>query len=179
MIRRLFLYLTDARLRAVLKTLDDCAEALDGLAKAPASAPGFFGPRLRGLALARAAGPAAPARSAALAAADDFTARLEKFFADLALHRTAPDTEMVQALACLQAACLRAPGLLSPRRRAAALAGIRALAASGSRVLRGARTAAEARPGNFPQNLKFSSIYSGLDAVFDAFERCASALYES
>ena len=113
------------------------------------------------------------------AAADDFTARLEKFFADLALHRTAPDTEMVQALACLQAACLRAPGLLSPRRRAAALAGIRALAASGSRVLRGARTAAEARPGNFPQNLKFSSIYSGLDAVFDAFERCASALYES
>jgi hypothetical protein len=114
-----------------------------------------------------------------LAAADDFAARLEKFFTDLALHKTAPDRALEQALLYLQAACAAVPGLLSPGRRAGALEKIHGLSGAGASTLRLAKTAAEAQHANFPQNLKFSSMYSGLDAVFDAFERCAVALYEA
>lgn len=185
MIRYFFLYFTDGRLRAALKTIGGAAAALGDLAINPGDAPRFFRPHLHRFSAARqgparaGAGEASPAGGAVLAAAEDFTARLEKFFKDLALHKTAVDPAMEQALLYLQAACAEAPRLLSLRARAGALEKIRGLTASGALTLRLAKDAAQDRRANFPQNLKFCSMYSGLDAVFDAFERCAAALYES
>jgi len=177
MFRRIFLYLTDSRLRTALRTIAACGPALGDLAASPESAPRFFRPLHLRLARASAGGSGSRAGGAAAAAAENLAARLEKFFDDLALHKTAADLPLEQALACLQAACAEAPELLSPRGRAPALEKIRGLSAAGTKTLRLAKDAAEGQRVNFPQNLKFSSMYSGLEAVFDAFERCANALY--
>jgi len=185
MIRYLCLYLTDGRLRAALKAIGAAGPALGDLAKNPGDAPRFFRPHLLRFSAVRreparaSAGEVSPARGALPAAAADFTARLEKFFNDLALQKTAIDPALEQALLYLQAACAEAPRLLSTGSRAGALEKIRGLSAVGARTLRIARDAALARATDFPQNLKFCSIYSGLDAVFEAFERCAVALHES
>ncbi|MBI4351720.1 MAG: hypothetical protein HY550_09790 [Elusimicrobia bacterium] len=174
--RKYRLLLTDARLRAVLGALKTCGPGLGDLAEDPGSAPAFFAPlRAR---LRRAAGNGAPASSRALAAAEEFTERLEKLFSGLALHGTAPDAAVMEALLCLQRACGEARDLLSTGSRAAAFARLRGFSAGGRKCLALARTAAAASPGGFPQNLKFSSIYSGLDAAFDAYERCAEALFK-
>ncbi len=176
MLRYYFLYLTDRRLWAAMKIISACAAALGDLADTPQDAARFFAPhRSR---LARALKTTAPAAGGAVAA-DDFAARLENFFSGLALHKTAADPALTQALLYLQAACAAAPALLSPPRRAGALERIRGFCASGEKTLRLAMTAAQARQDNFPQNLKFCSIYSGLGAVFDSFEHCAAALYKS
>jgi len=120
-----------------------------------------------------------PARLQALAAAEEFTARLEKLFFDLALHKTVPDMTAREALLYLQQACDKAPELLSLSGRAGASAEIRGLSAGALKSLAVSRTAAGASPGDFPQKLKVCSIYSGLDAIFDPYERCADALYSS
>ena len=176
--RKFWLRLTDARLRAVLRALRDSGPCLGNLFQSPSSAPGFFRPLRAGLRRATAAAPgAAPAASQALAAAEDFIERLERVFSDLALHGTLPDAPVKEALLYLQRACAEAPALLSPGDRAGAFARSRGFSAGARKVLDLARTAAEASPSGFPQNLKFSSIYSGLDAVLDAYERCAEALF--
>ncbi|HNW45537.1 MAG TPA: hypothetical protein PKI19_13625 [Elusimicrobiales bacterium] len=174
MLRLISLYFTDRGLWAAVRTISDCGRALGDLALKPGDAQRFFRPRLERLSGAAAGGRAGPA----LAAAEDFAARLQKFFMDLELQRTAATPELGQALAYLQAACPLAGELTSPRRRAAALEKLRGLSAAAAAVLRRAKTAAQARPDNFPQNLKFSSMYSDLEAVFDAFERCAVSLYD-
>ncbi len=177
--RKLWLALTDRRLKAALKALRASGTGLGDLVKDPAGAADFFRPLRSALRKASGAPPSLPACAQAQAAAEDFTARLEKLFSDLALHGTPPDAAAMQALLCLQKACGEAGGLLSPWGGAAALAVIRGLSAGARKTLYQAAGAAAASPGDFPQNLKFSSIYSGLDAVFDAYERCAEALYRS
>ena len=193
MVRRLYLYLTDRRLRGALNAIGACAGALGDLAKNPEYAPAFFKPhRLRlarlayavpggqgGEAAAAQGRTAVPGSGQAVPAAEDFTARLENFFNGLARHKTAADAPVRQSLSYLQAACAETWKLLSPWQRADALAKIRGLSATGTRHLRLARTAISERRGNFPQILKFSSMYSDLEAVFDALERCALSLYES
>lgn len=177
--KKLWLALTDRRLKAALNALRASGTGLGDLVKDPAGAAGFFRPLRSELEKAAKAPPSLPACAQALAAAEDFTARLEKLFSDLALHGTPPDSAAMQALDCLQKACAEARGLLSPGSRAGALAVIRGLSAGARKTLALAAGAAAASPGDFPRNLKFSSIYSGLDAVFDAYERCAEALYRS
>lgn len=176
--RKIWLRLTDARLKAALRTLRDSGPGLGDLFERPGDATAFFRPLRAGLRQAAgAASGAAPAASQALAAAEDFIERLERVFSDMALHGTRPDAPVKEALLYLQRACGEAPALLSPGDRAGAFARGRAFSAGGRKGLALARAAAEASPSGFPQNLKFSSIYSGLDAVFDAYERCAEALF--
>lgn len=189
--RKFRLLLTDARLRAALGALKASGPALGDLARDPGSAPSVFKPLRARLRLARAA-TAAPPSSLALAAAEEFTERLENLFSGLALHGTAPDAAVKEALLYLQRALAEAPALLSTgsrvagvltgrtrcRSHAAAFARLRGFSAGGRKSLALARAAADPSTGGFPQNLKFSSIYSGLDAVFDALERCAEALFK-
>lgn len=176
--RKFWLRLTDARLRAVLGALRDSGRGLGDLFESPAAAPAFFRPLRAGLRRAAAAAPGTrPASPQALAAAEEFVERLERVFSDLALHGTPPDAPVKEALLCLQRACGEAPALLSPGDRAGAFARIRGFSAGARKGLALARAAAEASPSGFPQNLKFSSIYTGLDAVLDAYERCAEALF--
>ena len=177
--RKFWLMLTDARIRAVLGTLRTAGPGLGELAERPGAAPAFFKPLRSALTAAAAAPPSSAAASRALAAARDFTARLEKVFSDLALHETLPDAAAMEALLCLQRACYEADGLLSAGGRAGAAAAIRGLAAGARKSLALARSAAASSPADFPQNLKFSSIYSALEAVFDAYERCAEALFKT
>ena len=176
--RKFWLTLTDARIKAVLGALRASGPGIGELAKEPAAAPVFFRPLRAALAAAAAAPASSPAAARALAAAEDFTVRLENFFSYLALHRTAPDAPAREALLYLQRACGEAPGLLSLNDRAGAAAGIRSLCAGAHKSLALARAAAGSSPDGFPQNLKFSSIYSGLDAVFNAYESCAEALFK-
>ncbi len=176
--RKFRLRLTDARLRAVLKALRGSGPGLGDLFENPAAAPVFFRPLRAGLRRAATAGPGTPpASSQALAAAEDFTERLEKVFSDMALHGTLPDAPVKEALLYLQRACGETPALLSPGDRAGASTRIRGFSAGARKILALARAAAVASPSGFPQNLKFSSIYSGLDAALDAYERCAEALF--
>ena len=178
--RKFLLALTDARIKAVLAVLQASGSCLGDLAGKPGTAPVFFRPLRAGLRRAASASPpSSPAAAQALAAAEEFAARLEKFFSELALHRTPPDTAAMETLLRLQHACARAPELLSPGGRARAASEIRGLAAGAHKSLALARAAACASTSDFPLNLKFSSIYSGLDAIFDAYERCAEALFSA
>ncbi|MGD9643259.1 MAG: hypothetical protein AB7V08_11030 [Elusimicrobiales bacterium] len=178
MLRRLLLTLTDRRLGAALAALRAAGPALGDLAAAPAGAAEFFRPfRVR---LHNAAEQAGEPRSlAALAAAMDFTARLEKTFSDMALLQAPPDRAALEALARMQLACGAADDLLYTSRRALAFASLRAAIAEGRRLLASAKAAADRSPESFTQNLKFSSIYSGLDGAFDSLERCAEALFRA
>ena len=179
--RAFWLKLTDARVKAVLNAVERSGTALGDLTASPAGAPAFFKTLLASLAPAAAGGAPGPAGSAALAAADDFARRLEKTFSDMTLLAAPPDAPVKEALIYLAKACELAPDLLSPFRRERALGETLGLSAGGRKALALAREAvsrpaAGPQPGGFAQNLKFSSIYSGLDAVFDAFERLAEAL---
>ena len=176
MLREFWLKLTDPRVGAVLRTLEAAGRALGDLAAAPASAPAFFRP-LRGALEKAKASPSSPAAAEALAAAGEFADRLERFFADASLHGAPPDRPVPEALARLQQACRGAGGLLSLSARARALEETRGLCAGARQALESAGRAAAADPSGFPQNLKFSSIYSGLAAATDALERCAEALF--
>lgn len=176
MLREFWLKLTDARVGAVLYALDAPAKAMGDLEASPASAPAFFRPVKLALEKAKAS-PSSPAAAEALAAAGEFADRLEKFFSDTALLRAAPDRPVLEALARVQAACRCSGRLLSVRARAGALEEVRGLCAGARLALESAGRAAAAEPGGFPQNLKFSSIYSGLAATTDALERCAEALF--
>lgn len=176
MLREFWLKLTDPRTGAVLRVLDAAGQAVGDLAEEPGSAPAFFRPLRAGLDAAKGR-PSSPAAAEALAAAEDFAARLEKTFADMALLSAPPDAAVREALLCLQRACGAAGPLLSPRARAGAAAELKALCGAGRRSLSLAGAAARSADRDFPLNLKFSSIYSGLDAVFDSLERCAEALF--
>ncbi len=176
-----WLKLTDPRLKAVLNAAGRSGAALGDLTAAPAGAAAFFKPLHAALANAAASGAPAPASSAALAAAEDFTRRLEKTFSDMALLGVQPNAPVKEALIYLEKACGLAPALLSRLRRERALKEALGLSSGGRKALSLARDAASRpasgpQPGGFAQNLKFSSIYSGLDSVFDAFERLAEAL---
>jgi len=85
----------------------------------------------------------------------------------------------MEALLALQRACDEAPGLLSPGGREAAASVIRGLSARAHKTLTQAGAAAGSSPDGFPEKLKFSSIYSGLDAIFNAYEGCAEALFKA
>jgi len=174
--RKIWLKLTDRRFRAAVSAVERTGEALGDLAERPAEAPVFFRP-LKAELSASAAAPAGEASARARAAAEEFLLLLERFFADLALHGVRPDAALSEALLRLQRACGAAGGLVSPVSRAAAAREIRGLCAGSRRGLSQAERAANSDPSGFPQNLKFSSIYSGLDAATDAFERCAEALF--
>lgn len=176
MLRRLLLTLTDRRLGAALAALRAAGPALGDLAAAPGGAEEFFRPyRVR---LHKAFDQDGEPRSlAALAAATDFAARLEKTFSDMALLQAPPDRAALEALARMQLACGAADDLLCTSRRARAFASLRAAIAEGRRVLSSAKAAADRSPDGFTQNLKFSTIYSGLDGAFDSLERCAEALF--
>ncbi len=173
--RNTWLRLTDPRLRAALNALEAGGRAAGDLAAAPELAAEMMRPSRASLSAAIRSGPRASLEAAY--AAEDFSARLEKVFSDMALLRLRPDAAALEALGHLQRACEAAADLLSPgdRNRAAGL--IRAHCASGRRALALA-SASEAGEGpDFPLKLKFSSIYSGLDTALDALERCAEALF--
>ena len=179
--RSFWIKLTNARTRAALQASERSGEALGDLAAAPAGAPAFFKPLRAGLARAAASGGPNPQGSAALSAAEDFTLRLEKTFSDMALLQAPPDAPVKEALIYLSKACSLTPVVLSRNRREHALREILGLSAVGRKALSLARDAASRpasgpHPGGFAQNLKFSSIYSRLDTVFDALERLAEAL---
>ncbi len=173
--RKLWLALTDARIRAALGALDRCGPALGDLAGHPELAADFFSPLRQKLAKAAASRGKRPGAGTALAAAENFARRLEKTFSDMALLEARPEA-LPQALAFLQRACALAPRLLAEEGAQKTLEELRGLCASGRKVLAQAKLAADAGPGEFTENLKFSTIYSGLDAAFDAFERCAETL---
>ncbi|MCM2267670.1 MAG: hypothetical protein NDI60_07865 [Elusimicrobiales bacterium] len=173
--RRLWLALTDPRVKATLGALDRSGPALGDLCDHPELAGEFFPPLRKTLAKAAALPGKRPAAFRALLAAEDLTIRLERLFSDMARLEARPDA-LPQALLLLQRACALGPRLLADGSRAKTLAEAAALCAAGHKVLAQAKAAADRDPGEFTQNLKFSSIYSGLDAVFDSFERCAEAL---
>lgn len=173
--RRFWLTLTDARLRSVLRTLETAGAGLGDLAADPGGAAVFFRPLKTGLEKAAAAGQLRSLE--ALSAAEDLAARLEKTFLDMANLKTAPDPAALEALFCLQRACAGSGRLLSVRGRAGAAAELNALCTAGRRSLYLAKTSLNSSGQDFPQNLKFCSIYSGLDAAFDSLERCAEALF--
>ena len=175
MLRRILLTLTDRRLGAALAALRAAGPALGDLAAAPGGAAEFFRPLKAGL--DRAAQDGQPRSLPALGAAADFAARLEKTFSDMALLQAPPDRAALEALARMQLACGAADDLLCTSRRARAFASLRAAIAEGRRVLSSAKAAADRSPDGFTQNLKFSTIYSGLDGAFDSLERCAEALF--
>ena len=173
-IKRFLLRLSDPRYGAAMRAVERPGACLGDLAGAPETAAAFFRPLKTGLARAAGATRRRPGPTALLAAAEDFALRLEKVFADMALHQTRPDAAAREALLTLQRACALFSG---GDGKAAAEAA--AFCAQGRKSLRLARAAADSDPANFPRNLKFSSMYSGLDAVFDALERCAQALAEA
>lgn len=175
-LRLLLLPITAPRRHAAMDALRRSCLAAGDLAAAPAAAPAFFRPlRARFEALRAAPGLPGPGLRA-FAAAEDFTLRLEQFFSGMALHGSQPDEAILEVLAILQLARPALPGLLG-RRKDKALAAISGARSRAAGVLSRAREASAAAPGDFPLNLKFSSMYSDLDAVFDAFARCAEALY--
>ncbi|HAT71730.1 MAG TPA: hypothetical protein DCS63_02820 [Elusimicrobia bacterium] len=174
--RRYWLALTDARLKAAMNALERCGAAVGDLASEPGNAASFFLPLKKALAGAAGAAPNNPAGSPALAAAEDFTLRLERLFSDLARFDARPDAALLQALLALQRACALTPRLVSRSARDRAFTEATALCATARKTLALAGAAANGAPGEFALNLKFSSIYSGLDAVIYAFERCAEAL---
>ncbi len=176
-----WLKLTDTRIKAVLNAAERSGTALGDLTAAPAVAAAFFKPLRAELARAAASGAPDPAGSAALAAAEDLTRCLEKTFSDMALLDALPDAPVKEAFIYLAKACGLAPDLLSRFGRERALKKTLALSAGGRKALALARDAVARpssgqQPGGFAQNLKFCSIYSALDAVFDALERLAEAL---
>lgn len=178
MMRKFWLGLTDNRFKAAMAAVERTGACLGDLAEDPSAASAFFRP-LRAALRAATSGKTEQAASAqARAAAEDLAALLERFFSDLSLHRTAPDAALKEALLCLQRACSAARGLAGPRTKERAAVEIRGLCAGARRTLALAKTAADGAPGGFPKNIKFSSIYSGLDAAFDALERCAEALFK-
>lgn len=158
-----------------MKTLEAGGRAVGDMAAAPERAGELLRPLRAGLAAALRSGQRCSLEAAY--AAEDFAARLEKAFTDMALLKTRPDAAALEALGHLQLACAAAGGLLSPavRNRAAGL--VRAHCASGRRVLALASASEPGAGPDFPRKLKFSSIYSGLDAALDALERCAEALF--
>lgn len=173
--RKLWLALTDARIRAALGALDRCGPALGDLSAYPEMAADFFPPLKQKLSKAAAVRGKRPGAGSALAAADNFTRWLEKTFADMALLEARPEA-LPHALVFLQRACALAPRLLAQDGGQQALGELRGLCASGRKVLAQAKTAAASARDEFTENLKFSTIYSDLDSAFDAFERCAEAL---
>lgn len=177
-IRKLLLKLADARFGAAMRAVELPGACLGDLAADPGGAAAFFKPLRRRLALAAAAPGRDPRATAPLAAAEDFALRLERFFADMALHKTSPDAAVNEALLALQRACALTPALVSPANGAAAAEAAN-YRAEGRKSLRLAKAAADSNPADFPQNLKFSSMYSGLDAVFDALERYSLALAQA
>jgi hypothetical protein len=174
--RSYWLAFTDVRLKAAMNALQRSGAALGDLAEAPGGAAAFFRPLKAALAAAAAGKTGNLAGSAALAAADDFTLRLERTFSDMERLDAPPDAAVRRALLALQRACALTRRLVSRSARAAAFAEAMALCGTGRKTLTQARTAADGAGAEFALNLKFSSIYSGLDAVFFAFERCAEAL---
>ena len=174
-IKRVLLLLSDARYGAALRAVEMAGAGLGDLSRAPERSATFFKPLRDGLARAAAAPGNRPGPTRLLAAAEDFTLRLEKVFTDMALHKTAPDAAVKEALLALQRACALTPSLLSAGNSGTA-AETAAFCAQGRKSLRLAKAAADSAPSDFPLNLKFSSMYSGLDAVFDALERCSDAL---
>jgi hypothetical protein len=175
MMRRFWLTLTDERLKSVIRTLDSAGTGLGDLAADPEGSAAFFRPLKA--ALRKAAVSGRPRSLEALSAAEDFAALLEKTFFDMAILKTKPDPAILEALLCLQRACSETGKLLSIRRRNKAAAELNSLCATGRRSLHLAKTSADVSGQGFPQNLKFCSIYSGLDAAFDSLERCAEALF--
>ncbi len=178
--RAFWLKLTDGRLRAVTAALTGCGRALGDLENSPAAAPSLLRRYRQALESARSAD-SSPEAGRALAAADDFAARLEKTFSDMALLDARTDAPCREALLRLQLACALSPRLLSRYGRARASRDLLSHCAAGRKALAlaaaAAAAAAAADPAGFPRNLKFSSIYSGLDSVFEALERCAGSLY--
>jgi len=173
MLRRLF---ADKRLCAALEAMERCGKALGDLAAAPGSAAAFLPPSMVLLRESRAAG-GDPRGSAAVSAAEEFVRRLEKVFSEMVRFDAAPDLAVKESLLCLQRACALCPRLLS-RNAPQAGAQIHAISSAARKALAGAKAAAAGAPDEFTLNIKFSSIYSELDAVFDALERCAEALQE-
>jgi len=167
--------ITDGRLKAAVKALEAAGVGIGDLAAKPDEAATFFRPiKIR---LYAAVKEGKPASLAAVSAAEDFAARLEKAFSDMVLLQTPPDRAALEAMRLMQRACAAAPKLLSTSGRKNADLEVRACCAQGRKTLAQARAAAEG--AGFPQNLKFSSIYSGLDAAFDSLERCAEALFKA
>ncbi len=173
--RRLWLALTDPKIRAAMAALDRCGPALGDLTGYPGMAAEFFPPLRQALRRAAAARSKRPGAQAALRAAEEFCDLLARTFADMDRLDARPEAAP-EALAFLQRACALAPRLLASEPDGRSLREVLALSASGRRALALARTAADRARDEFPQNLKFSSIYAGFDAAFDAFERCAEAL---
>jgi len=167
--------LTDGRLRAAARTLELAGVGAGDLAAKPGDAPTFFRPLKLELQAALKEG--RHGSLAAASAAEDFAARLEKVFSDMALLQAPPDRAALEALRLLQRACAAAPDLLSTSGRKRASLEVRACCAEGRKTLALAKAAAEG--AGFPQNLKFCSIYSGLDAALDSLERCAEALFKA
>ncbi len=174
--RAFWLTLKDRRLRAVMKARKAAGPARGDLAAEPGRAGELLGPTQEALRLAAVAG-GPEASAAARAAAADFAALLEKAFSDMALHGVKPDAAMTEALGCAQRACTLAPRLLSPSGRTWGAASARALCAAGRKALSQASAAARSDVAGFPANLKFCSIYSGLDGALDALQRCCEALF--
>ena len=86
--RKFWLMLTNARIRAILRMLRAAGPGLGELTEEPGAAPAFFKPLRSALTAAAAAPPSSAAASQALAAAGDFTARLEKLKALKAVPKT-------------------------------------------------------------------------------------------
>jgi hypothetical protein len=150
--------------------------AIGDLAAEPGGAASFFAPLKTTLAAAAGAAPKNPAGAAALTAAEDFVLRLERTFSDMARLETPPDAAARHALLCLTRACALTPRLVSLSAGARALSEAMAFCRSGRKALALTAASATGAPGEFTMNIKFSTIYSGLDSVFYAFERCAEAL---
>lgn len=173
--RKLWLTLRDSRLRAALAAVERAGVLIGDLAARPSAAPALLRP-LR-LEVEAALKEGRPGSLAAAHAAEDFAARLEKLFTDMDQLAAPPDARALEALKRLQLACAEAPGLLSVAGRKASYARMAGLAAEGRALL--ARGLADPAGSAFPQNLKFSTIYTGLDGVFDSLERCREALFKA
>jgi hypothetical protein len=174
-VRKIWIRLTDGRVRAAVKALELVGLGIGDLAARPGDAATFFRPIKIQLYAAIKEGK--PASLAAVSAVENFAARLEKAFADMQLLQAPPDRAALEALKLMQRACAAAPGLLSTAGRKRADLEGKACCAQGRKTLALAKVAVEG--AGFPQNLKFSSIYSGLDAAFDALERCGEALFKA
>lgn len=177
--RRFWLKLTDPRLKAAARAVEGAGAALGDLESSPAGTAAFFKPVRERLAGAARTDGSNPGATAVIFAAEDFILRLEKVFTDMSLHSAAPDAAVKEALVHLQGACAATADLLATSGKDGAAARAAAFCAGGRRILRLAKAASDSDEAGFPGNLKFSSIYSGLDAVFDALERYAQALYET
>lgn len=166
---------TDGRVKAAVRALQLAGVGIGDLAAKPGEAATFFRPIKIQLYAAIKEGK--PASLAVVSAAEDLASRLEKTFSDMALLQAPPDRPVLEALRLMQRACAAAPDLLSTSGRKNADLEVRTCCGEGRKTLVLAKAAAEG--AGFPQNLKFSSIYSGLDAAFDSLERCAEALFKA